>query len=107
MFSKRLSSVGVFLILASIGSGLLLAQSPQVGGTGVGVGGADNPFGNGAAVALTDGSTLIAGGTGPDGAATNVVSSFDAATNQFAIAGTLLSARTGHAATLLKDGRVL
>ena len=72
-----------------------------------GVGTADNPFGNGASVALSDGRTLIVGGAGLDGAATNVVASFDTATNQFAIAGTLLSARTGHTATLLKDGRVL
>ncbi len=56
---------------------------------------------------MGDGRTLIVGGTAPDGAATNVVANFDTATNQFAIAGTLLSARTGHTATLLKDGRVL
>jgi hypothetical protein len=73
----------------------------------VGVGSAENPFGNGATVALTDGRILIVGGAGPDGAATNVVASFDTATNQFAVAGTLVSARAGHTATLLKDGRVL
>jgi hypothetical protein len=56
---------------------------------------------------MGDGRTLIVGGTAPDGAATSVVASFDTATNQFTVAGTLLSARTGHTATLLKDGRVL
>ena len=107
MFSTRLRALSVFVVLAAAGSGLLLAQSPQAVGTWVGVGTADNPFGNGAHVDVGDGHTLIVGGTAPDGAATNVVANFDTATNQFAIAGTLLSARTGHTATLLKDGRVL
>ncbi|HKH73995.1 MAG TPA: kelch repeat-containing protein, partial [Vicinamibacterales bacterium] len=107
MFTTRLRALSVFVVLAAAGSGLLLAQSPQAVGTWVGVGTADNPFGNGASVALSDGRTLIVGGAGPDGAATNVVSSFDTAANQFAIAGTLLNARIGHTVTLLKDGRVL
>ena len=107
MFTTRLRALSVFVVLAAAGSGLLLAQSPQAVGTWVGVGSADNPFGNGAHVDVGDGHTLIVGGTAPDGAATNVVANFDTATNQFAIAGTLLSARTGHTATLLKDGRVL
>ena len=107
MFTTRLRALSVFVVLAAAGSGLLLAQSPQAVGTWVGVGTADNPFGNGAHVDVGDGHTLIVGGTGPDGAATNVVANFDTATNQFAIAGTLLSARTGHTATLLKNGRVL
>jgi hypothetical protein len=107
MFTRRLGTLGVFLILAAVGSGLLLAQSPQAAGTWVGVGSADNPFGNGAHVDMGDGRTLIVGGTAPDSAATNVVASFDTATNQFTVAGTLLAARTGHTATLLKDGRVL
>ena len=107
MFSTRLRALSVFVVLAAAGSGLLLAQAPQAVGTWVGVGSADNPFGNGAHVDVGDGHTLIVGGTGPDGAATNVVANLDTATNQFAIAGTLLSARTGHTATLLKNGRVL
>ena len=107
MFTTRLRVLSVFVVLAAAGSGLLLAQSPQTVGTWVGVGTADNPFGNGASVALSDGRTLVVGGAGLDGAATNVVSSFDTATNQFAIAGTLLSARTGHTTTLLQNGRVL
>ena len=107
MFTTRLRALSVFAVLAAAGSGLLLAQSPQAVGTWVGVGAADNPFGNGAHVDVGDGHTLIVGGTAPDGADTNLVASFDAATNHFAIAGTLLSARTGHTATLLKDGRVL
>src|SRR5215211_3366856 len=107
MFTTRLRALTVFVVLAAAGSGLLLAQSPQAVGTWVGVGTSGNPFGNGASVALSDGRTLIVGGAGPDGAATNVVSSFDTAANQFAIAGTLLNARIGHTATLLKDRRVL
>jgi Bacterial Ig-like domain (group 3)/Galactose oxidase, central domain len=108
MFTTRLRALSVFVVLAAAaGSGLLLAQAPQTVGTWVGVGSADNPFGNGAHVDVGDGHTLIVGGTGPDGAATNVVANFDTATNQFAIAGTLLTARTGHTAILLKDGRVL
>src|SRR4030095_12261866 len=107
MFTKRLRTLGVFAVLAAAASGLLLAQSPQQVGTWVGVGVADNPFGNGPQVDLGDGHTLIVGGTAPDGTATNVVANLDTATNQFAIAGTLLSARTGHTATLLKNGRVL
>src|SRR5262245_5714580 len=109
MFARRLRTLalGVFVVLAVAGSGLLLAQSPQAVNTWVGVGAADNPFGNGASVDLTDGRTLIVGGAGPDGVATNVVSTFDTATHQFAVAGTLVSAKTGHTATLLKDGRVL
>src|SRR5688572_13110892 len=107
MFTTRLRALSVFVVLAAAGSGLLLAQSPQTVGTWVGVGTADNPFGNGAHVDVGDEHTLIVGGTAPDGAATNVVANFDTATNQFAIAGTLLNARTGHTATLLKDGRVL
>jgi hypothetical protein len=107
MFTRRLGWLGVFVALAAVGSGLLLAQSPQEVGTWVGVGSADNPFGNGAHVDMGDGRTLIVGGTAPDGAATNVVASFDTATNQFTVAGTLLTPRTEHTATLLKDGRVL
>ena len=66
MFTTRLRALSVFVVLAAAGSGLLLAQSPQAVGTWVGVGAADNPFGNGASVALTDGRTLIVSGAGPD-----------------------------------------
>src|SRR5690349_17095637 len=107
MLMKRFRALGVFVVLAAVGSGLLLAQSPQQVGTWVGVGVADNPFGNGPHVDMGDGHTLVVGGTAPDGAATNLVANFDTSTNQFAIAGTLTTARTGHTATLLKNGRVL
>jgi galactose oxidase-like protein len=59
-----------------------------------------------AAVALSDGRTLIAGGT-IDGTATDTVVLYNPADGSFSSAGQLLAARAGHTATLLEDGRVL
>jgi len=55
------------------------------------------------ATVLDDGRVLVAGGENALGPVTSV-EIFDPATGQFAVAGTLSSPRTGHAAARLSDG---
>jgi N-acetylneuraminic acid mutarotase len=64
------------------------------------------------ATLLSDGKVLIAGGYGMSSSASTVgflnsVEIFDPATKTMAIASTMNSARYGHSATLLSDGKVL
>ena len=64
------------------------------------------PLSDGASVALPDGRTLIAGGMRAD-TPTDGVTIYDAVNDSVTPAGVLLIPRSGHTATLLKDGRVL
>jgi hypothetical protein len=59
------------------------------------------------AVPLPDGMTLIAGGTTADGSPTGSVAVYDPVAGSFTTVGSLVSARVGHTATLLGNGRVL
>ncbi len=95
------------LAIAAITSGALLAQAPQAVGTWAPLEDLASPLSNGAAVALPDGRTLIAGGTLTDGTPTNHVTIYDPVSDSLTAAGVLVSPRSGHTATLLEDGRVL
>jgi len=107
MLTRRIGSLTVLTILAAAGSALLVAQAPQDVSTWSSAGLFQNPYGDGPSVALADGRTLIVGGATSDGTPTDVVAIFDSATNVLTTAGALLSPRTGHTATLQKDGRIL
>jgi galactose oxidase-like protein/Kelch motif protein len=107
MLTRRIGSLTVLTILAAAGSALLVAQAPQDVSTWSSAGVFQNPYGDGPSVALADGRTLIVGGATSDGTPTEVVAIFDPATNALTTAGALLSPRTGHTATLQKDGRIL
>jgi hypothetical protein len=58
----------------------------------------------GTATALGDGSVLVAGGHVP---AISTAERYDPASEQWTVAGDMVTARRGHTATLLADGRVL
>ena len=60
-----------------------------------------------AAVALADGRLVIAGGRNPDGTLISQVGIYDPAARSWEDGGQLVTARAGHTATLLDDGRVL
>jgi hypothetical protein len=107
MLTRRIGSLTVLTILAAAGSALLVAQAPQQVSTWASAGVFENPHGDGPSVALADGRTLIVGGAASDGTPTHVVAIFDPATNALTTAGGLLTPRTGHTATLQKDGRVV
>jgi hypothetical protein len=65
---------------------------------------------NGSATLLADGRVLLAGGMdGTSGVARNVSAAviFDPTTAKFSPTGSMITARWGHTATLLADGRVL
>lgn len=59
------------------------------------------------ATLLADGTVLVAGGAGRDGAEVAIAERYDPARGAWAPAGTLRQARRLHSATLLADGRVL
>ena len=105
--AKRFGILALLATVAAVTSGALLAQAPQPIGTWASVGEVSTPLTNGAAVALPDNRTLIAGGKLADGTLTDAVTIYDPVDNSVTAAGTLTSARTDHTATLLKDGRVL
>ena len=107
MLTRRIGSLSVLIILAAAGSALLVAQAPPDVSTWSSAGVFQNPYGDGPSVALADGRTLIVGGATSDHLPTDVVAIFDPATSVLTTAGALLSPRTGHTATLQKDGRVL
>ena len=107
MKARRYGIWAGLAIVAAITSGALLAQAPQAIGTWVSVGDLSSPLTNGAAVALPDKRTLIAGGALADGTLTDAVTIYDSVDDSATAAGTLTSARADHTATLLKDGRVL
>ena len=107
MLTRRIGTFGVLTVLAAAGSALLVAQAPQQVSTWASAGVFQNPYGDGPSVALADGRTLIVGGATSDGLPTEVVAIFDSTTNVLTTAGALLTPRTGHTATLQKDGRVL
>ena len=69
------------------------------------------PVTNGPSVTLLDGRVLIVGGMVPQSngvkVKTNAAEIYDPGTDKFAPTGSMADARTGHTATLLKDGRVL
>lgn len=71
------------------------------------VGGVSGRYGH-AAVRLGDGRVLIMGGRGPvSGTPFNTAQIYDPVTNAFSATGTLVTARSGHTATLLPTGKVL
>jgi hypothetical protein len=81
------------------------AAQPTATWADVGSGGAV-PAGA-AAVALSDGRTLILGGLDATGAPSNAALFYDPASRSTSPAGALLAGRTGHTATALSDGRVV
>jgi hypothetical protein len=60
-----------------------------------------------AAVRLTDGRILVAGGTDASGAAQNTAELFDPATGHWALTGFMTSVRAGFTLSALPDGRLL
>ena len=82
------------------------AELPQAIGTWASLGATPESRVGAATVALTDGRTLIAGGS-VDATPTDSVVVFDPNTGSFSTVGHLLAARVGHTATLLDDGRIL
>jgi len=95
-------------LIAGFGSGLLLeAEPPQAVGTWASMGTMADSRTDAASVALPDGRTLIVGGTVADGSATDSIAIFDPSDHSVSTVGQLSTARVGHTATLLKDGRIL
>jgi len=89
-------------------SGLLLRAEPeQLVGTWTSKASINDARSGAAAVPLADGRTLIAGGIGSNGLPTSSVVIYDPTANSFSAAGDMIAVRTGHSATLLKDGRVV
>jgi hypothetical protein len=105
--AKRLAAFALLAIVAATGSRILLADEPQAVGTWASAGPVGTPLPNGVSVAMPDGRVLLVGGTTADATPTDGVTMYDAATDSMTTAGLLLRPRTGHTATLLKDGRVL
>ena len=93
-------------LLTSSSGWFVSAQSPQPVGSWAPGGAIGDGRTGAASVALSDGTTLIAGGLMND-TPTDTVLLYDPATNSLAAAGQLLAARVGHTATALEDGRVL
>jgi hypothetical protein len=56
---------------------------------------------------LEDGRVLVSGGVVPQGYAVPTAELFDPGTGEFVATGSMSHARSGHAASLLDDGRVL
>jgi hypothetical protein len=104
--TRRFVVVGLSALVA-IASGALLAQAPQAVGTWSPLADLRTPLSNGASVALPDGRTLIAGGMGADGVASDSVAIYDAVNDSLSAVGVLAAPRSGHTATLLKDGRIV
>src|SRR5262245_20779745 len=104
--AKRFVTFGL-LALVAVASGALLAQAPQGVGTWAPLEDLASPLSKGASVALPDGRTLIVGGTTTASTPTDSVTIYDPVNDTLTEAGTLVSARSGHTATLLEDGRVL
>ena len=93
-------------ILATTSGPFISAQAPQQVGTWSASGAIGDGRSGAASVALSDGTTLLAGGA-INGVATNTVLLYDPSTNTLVAAGQLASARVGHTATALEDGQVL
>jgi len=93
-------------VLASSGGLFVSAQTQQPVGGWAPAGAIGDGRTGAVAVAMKDGTTLIAGGV-TNGSPTNSVLLYDPATNALLAAGQLLSARVGHTATALEDGHVL
>jgi hypothetical protein len=97
----------VLSAVAGLSTDALRGSSPQQVGTWAGLGTVADGRSGAAAVALSDGRTLIAGGQAADGTATDSVVIFDPVTRSETQVGRLLERRVDHSATLLHDGRVL
>ena len=102
----RMALAVVLLVVVSSAGLLLRAESPQPVGTWASLGNAPENRVGAAAVGLSDGRTLIAGGS-INGSPTASVVILNPADGSFTAAGNLQVPRVGHTATLLDDGRVL
>ncbi|HET7219867.1 MAG TPA: kelch repeat-containing protein [Vicinamibacterales bacterium] len=105
----KMRFVASLAVLAFVGaSGFMLrAQERQGVGTWASAGELADAQSGGAAVALDDERTLIVGGAGSDGAASDRIVLINARDHSFLFAGRLLAARAGHTATLTAEGQVL
>ncbi len=65
------------------------------------------PRGFHTATLLPNGLVLVAGGSGPDGAALNSAELYNPGTHRWSLTGSMVYPRLNHSAVLLPDGRVL
>ena len=104
----RLTSLVALLILTGLGSSWARSAGGRAAGgeRHMGRRGEVAVPSGAASVALADGRVVVAGGRS-DGIPSSAISTYDPASGAWARVGELLTARSGHAMTVLKDGRVL
>ena len=105
-FRRYAAALCVGASLIGVSGYVLRADVPRVSsGTWAAAGEVGVPSGAGS-VALTDGRVVVVGGE-RDGVRSSAISIYDPASGAWARAGDLVTPRSGHTVTLLKDGRVL